>query len=125
MPSHYPDRQGIYDFSFTKVVSGDSTYFTAHTFPFQGTDALGAPKAIKAIAGWIDNTTQSVRVYDVTNNQVICERTDITNEYPSIEDLGALSNLPSDLSIFEVQLKRPSGGPAKETAVASLYMEFG
>lgn len=119
-----PNRQGLYDYPFTKVVTGDTTYYTAHLFRFQGTDIMGPPIKIFALAGWIDSTTQSLRIYDVTNAQVICERTDITNEFPSEEDMGVLSNLPEGPATWEVQMKRPGGGPAKEVAVASLQLEF-
>jgi hypothetical protein len=118
------NRAGIYDLPFTKIVSGDTSYFTAHIFRFQGTDLLGTPMKISVIAGWIDNTTQSVRIYDIDNNQVICERTDITNEFPSAEDMGTISNLPTGPALWEVQMKRPQGGPAREVAVASMHMEF-
>jgi hypothetical protein len=124
LPIILPDRQGIYDFPFTKIVTGDTSYFTAHIFCFQGTDLLGAPEEISIICGWIDNTTQSVRIYDITNNQVICERTDITTEFPVVEDMGTISNLTAAPALWEVQMKRPQGGPAREVAVASMHMRF-
>lgn len=120
-----PDRVGVYDYTFTKVVSGDTSYFTAHVFCFQGTKIFGTPLKITIICGYIDNTTQSVRIYDTTNNKVICERTNITSAFPTAEDMGALSNIPEDPSLWEVQIKRVSGpGGAKEVAVASLHMDF-
>jgi hypothetical protein len=38
--------------------------------------------------------------------------------------MGAISNLSTDPALWEVQIKRPSGGPAREVAVASMHMEF-
>jgi len=121
----FPNRhEGIFDYTFSIVVTGDTSYYTAHIFCYQGSDMMGIPMEITVIAGWVDNTTQSLRIYDITNNQVICERTDITNEFPSAEDMGAISNVSTAPALWEVQMKRPGQGPAKEVAVASLHMRF-
>lgn len=119
-----PTRQGLYDYPFTKIVTGDTTYFTAHIFEFEGTDLVGAPYEAVIVAGIIDPTTQSIRIYDFTNNQTICEVTGVSASFPSMVNLGALSNLPTAPAIWEVQMKRLSGGPAREVAVASLYLRF-
>lgn len=114
----------VLDYTFNPTITGSTTYERASVFCFQGTDVLGTPIGIYIVAGWIDNTTQSVRVYDVTNNQVICERTDITDEFPSHQHMEPLSNLSEGHAMWEIQQKRPAGGPSKEVAVASVQLEF-
>jgi hypothetical protein len=119
-----PNRSGHYDYPFTKVVTGDTTYFTAHIFEFQGTDLVGSPYQAVIVGGIVDSTTQDIRIYDFTNAKVICEVTGISTSFPSMVDLGTLSNLSTGPAIWEIQMKRPSGGPAREVAVASLYLRF-
>jgi len=126
VPNHYPDRSGIFDLTFTNVVTGNTAYTTAHTFIFEGSDAVGVPKAFHIIGGIIDSgAVQWIRIYDVTNAQVICELTGITSDFPVILDLGALSNVPTGMAIWEVQqLTENLPGPDGDVQVASAYMEF-
>jgi len=119
-----PDRQGLYDMPFTKVVVVSSSYFAANAFMFHGSDEVGIPKTICTICGIIDAVTFDVRVYDVTNNAVIAELTGKSDAYPTCLDMGTLANIPQMKAIWEVQIRRASGGGQKEVAVASLHMEF-
>lgn len=48
-----------------------------------------------------------IRVYDITNNNIVAEGT-FTNETLAINDLGTISNVPSNDSIFEIQGKGDS-----------------
>ena len=55
----------------------------------------------------LDNRTYTydLRVYDLTNSQVIAEVTGLSNATEVIIDFGAVSNLPTSPAIFELQAK--------------------
>jgi hypothetical protein len=119
-----PDRQGLYDMPFTKVTTSSTSYYSANAFMFHGSDDIGVPESICVICGILDATSLDVRVYDVTNNAVIAELTGETIDYPACLDMGTLSNIPQLKAIWEVQIRKASGGGQKEVGVASLHMEF-
>lgn len=81
---------------------------------FPGTSHMqAAVEAIKFI-GWTNNGSQPVsfRIYDLSNDQVICEKTGVANEDPTILDFGSVSNVPSGPAMWEIQGVRPPGPPA-------------
>jgi len=120
----YRDRSGLYDYPFTKVVSKQSSYFTAHPFPFHGSDRIGVPKQIEVLCGIVDSqAVLDIRVYDVENNALIAEHTGITADFPAKCDLGTLSNIPEGPGVWEVQIKNTGAGN-KKVAAASLVMRF-
>ena len=120
----YPDWSGLYDYPFTKVVSKQSSYFTAHVFHFHGTDKIGTPEQIEVLCGRVDpGAILDLRIYDVGNNALIAEITGEAADFPTECDLGTLSNVPEGPGIWEVQI-RNSGVGNKEVAVASLVMRF-
>jgi len=59
-----------------------------------------------SVLSYMDNKADSydVRVYDITNDNIIAEK-NFTNTSMEINDLGTLSNLPTNDAIFEVQVK--------------------
>ncbi len=61
-----------------------------------------------------------IRVYDVTNSQVICEKIDITSGTPVVIDLGTISNLPTGAAVWEVQLLGTGGGSKARCSNANL-----
>jgi hypothetical protein len=104
---NYPDRSGVFDLPFTKVVTGNTAYTTAHVFCFQGTDMVGLMTKLTFIGGFIDTgATQDIRIYDVTHQVVIAEVTGVSVEFPAIVNLGTLSNLSEGHAIWEVQQRR-------------------
>lgn len=99
-----------------------ATYAVLSRFVFKGTTILGSPTNIKAI---IHVKTAAkpgdVRIYDLTNANVICEVTGVSSLVPITVNLGTLSNLPSGEAMFEVQAKDPL---ADEIYVSGIVMEF-
>jgi hypothetical protein len=82
-----------------------TTYTTLTSFDFPGLNIWSDVSNIKIISLMeAGGDSYDVRIYDVTNNNLICSKT-LNNEYECISDLGSLSNLPSDESIFEIQAK--------------------
>lgn len=104
--------------------SSSDTYEVMGCLIFRGTTTLGTPSAIKAVAWVTSGVTGGIRVYDVTNSQVICENASITNSGKAIISLGSLSNLPAGESLWEVQTKRVSGGGSDKVYTASVSIQF-
>jgi len=65
---------------------------------------------IKVISRCTKNsTTYGVRVYDVNAQEVIAERTDLTNQQTQINELGTIQYQPSTDTILDIQIKVISG----------------
>lgn len=92
--------------------SSSATYEALQEFVYGGSDDWGTPDLIQVIA-WTEDAgkPQDVRIFDVTNSLVIAELTGITDEVPTIQNLGTISNVPTGAAIWELQTKRPSGPP--------------
>lgn len=105
------------NYIFTK-----NTYYTVfNEFCFCGTTVVGSPTNIKIIAHSKSATAGIVRIYDVTNSKVICEKTGIVNLTSEVIDLGTLSNLPTGEAVCEIQAKTGAGG---EIRISSLAVKF-
>ena len=50
-----------------------------------------------------------MRVYDKTNDNVVCESGDISGGTETLTDLGVISNVPSGKSVLELHVKIVSG----------------
>lgn len=86
-------------------------YVSQATILFRGTDVLGIPASIKvAKQASVSSPTHSIKIYDVTNSLAIAELTAQSSTTLDIVDMGTLSNLPTGLALFEIQVKRDSGG---------------
>lgn len=62
-----------------------------------------------------DANNYSVRVYDVTNDNIIGEAT-FTNSDLEIKDIGTLSNIPTSGAIFEIHVKVDADKSSKRKA---------
>ena len=110
------------------LIAEETTYEILVNYLFRGTDVIGSPDAIKMIA----TTTGSiggldVRIYDVTNSLVICEKLGFlaaVDQVFEIVDLGTLSNLPTSSAIFELQVKLQIDGAGKRGWISALSMEW-
>ena len=97
---------------FIESDSNSTTYATLGSFIFPGSAITGVLTEINALVRRNGAATSvSLRIYDVTNAQVIAELTGITNlDADVISDLVVISNLPVGEAKFEVQGLRV-GGP--------------
>jgi len=103
----------------------ESTYVTAGVIPYPGSDAVGAPIRISVVCGKKGgSTTFSVRIFDKTNAQVIAADFNKDDDYPTLRDLGSITNVSETPSIWEVQIKKTAGAEGKTVSVASVVMEF-
>lgn len=79
---------------------------------YAGSDTVGTIVAIKATI-WISSAggaTGEIRIVDKSNANVICELTGITNiDDSAVLDLGALTNIPTMPTTFEIQMGRSTG----------------
>lgn len=82
----------------------DTTYHTVMVFNYLGSDSQ-TPTHIKVVSEMDDGgTSYDIRIMDVTNNNAVCT-SNFTNTLAQVNDLGTLSNLPTNAAIFEVQIK--------------------
>ncbi len=101
-----------------------STYITVADLIFRGTSSVGSPTAIK-VTGWSDSgSTGAARIYDVTNSLVICENASYTETVKTIQDLGAISNLPAGEAVWEIQVKRATGTGGSSTYISACSVQF-
>ena len=101
-----------------------STWGVVGSFLFAGTDALGIPASIRVIAGVTTADEVGVRIYDLTNNNVIAEVRNQTGSYPSIINLGTISNLPTGAAVFELQVIRDAGNSSKKVRATGVSIAF-
>ena len=95
------------------------TYQVVGYVIFPGT-LMGAPTAIKAVAGAYGGGTGYIRVYDTTNGKTIAEKA-FLDGFPSVIDLGELSNLPADEAVWEIQMKEVSAISVRLGALVIKY----
>ncbi len=108
-----------------KFTTSSESYVSAGIFVFQGTTALGTPTNIKAIGSKdASPTAWDVRIFDLTNTLEIAELTGSSSTTPELVDLGTLSNLPTGIAMFEVQLKRTGGTGGSMVNVNSVSVVF-
>lgn len=81
-------------------------YTKLFQFIYMGTNYNNIISSIKFI-GYMEQGAQnySVRIYDYTNNNNICEVINLANNNQQIIDMGNINNLPINNSILEVHAK--------------------
>ena len=94
-----------------QVQSNATTYERVAAFPFSGTAVIPTISKINALLRRNGAATSvSMRIYDITNAQVIAEVTGVTTlDETAITDLGVISNLPAGEATFEIQLLKVGG----------------
>lgn len=95
---------------FTSGQSGDvipyaetdtNQWGVVNRFIWRGSDILSEPAEIASIS-WRQKDTSNLRIYDITNNNVICSGSTSDNS-PTIITWGALSNISTTTAIWEFQ----------------------
>ncbi len=114
--SHSPSPDLAIRFTDWAPTQDKSVYFSSYTkinsYHFAGLNELDTVIRIISYV-WKDSsvTNFDVRIYDVTNEQVICELTNQTNEDEEDGlDMGTLSNLTGTAALWEMQIKKNGGG---------------
>jgi hypothetical protein len=110
--------------AWTPLETTSGTYVVVGTFVWAGSDMIGVPTKIQALAGCLDAAmTMSARMYDRTNAATIAEVTGFNDLYPTIKDLGTISNVTTTQAVWELQIRRDSGtGAAKKASGSSILL---
>lgn len=87
------------------------SYAILCTMVFRGTSEVGSPASIFIIGGKDPGSSGTVqyRLYDLTNSLVIAESSVQSVDFPTLIDLGTVSNLPASQAMWEMQAKKVSG----------------
>lgn len=102
--------------------SKSTTYTAMRRFSFRGTTNTGAPTTIKAVCYISESSyTGRIRIQDVTNSLTICESAPFNNTINQIINLGTISDLSSDESIWEVQIKSSSSSSTTNMNSVNIY----
>lgn len=101
----------------------DSTYKTVSRFIFKGTLVVGQPQSITFIAETAQGSEGSLRIYDSTNDTIICESS-ISANVPTLVTVSSLNNLPEGESIWEIQVRRTIGQGNSSTNIQSVNVIF-
>jgi hypothetical protein len=113
------------EYTWTQLTTTGGSYTTVGVLPYQGARRTGGPPVlIEAVVGLGSASGMAARVYDVTNSLVIAEATGITDSYPAFVNLGAISNVPDSPAVWELQIKRTSGGGQNNVHGACLLMGY-
>jgi len=93
---------------------------------YAGSSTVGPIVAIKATI-WKNSAsgaTGQIKIIDKSNGNTICELTGITNlDDAVVLDLGALTNIPTGPTTFEIQMGRSTGGN-RRIECSSIEIEY-
>ena len=93
-----------------------SSYKRLSSNVFPGTSYASA----KCVSYMSSSSSYSIQIFDKNNHQILLEKT-FTNTEESIQDLGVLTNLSSDLTQLEISGKVTGGGKAYLESVIICY----
>lgn len=102
-----PDPEGSYFFIFplSDEQFNNTSYTSCGAFEYPGRNVDDLTNI--RFTGAVTTGNYSVRIYDVTNSQIIAEGT-FSNISKTVNDLGTLSNVPYNDVLFDVQIKTSS-----------------
>jgi hypothetical protein len=87
-----------------------TSWKTCATFEYGGSNVIGEIRFIDVVAKMQNGASGfSVRIVNQDTGQVICQNTSSTNKIYESIDLGIVSNIPTDISILQLQIKRNGG----------------
>lgn len=112
-------------FNIKNRETSNTSYTREDTLIYEGSNNTGDIKKILAV-GYMDSgvTNFSIKINDKTNNNIIAENS-FTDTTESILELTPISNVPTERSILELQIKKTGGAGSKKCYVDSvtLYLE--
>lgn len=86
-----------------------SQWQVAARLRFRGSNDMGVPLAVKALL-WAESGGEvSARIYDKTNDALICAGASTTSEQAVVVDLGNVQNIPTGEAVWELQVKASGG----------------
>lgn len=125
LQAEVPTIANIYPMFIGKSVRGSASWAFVTQFAFGGSADWGSPDQILAISSQSKggSRTHGVRIYDVTNGNVIASATGFTHQVLTLIDLGAVSNVPTDPAIWEVQVQKTGSG-SMNISVENITMRY-
>lgn len=108
---------GLFQASASYIEVTSASYVAVSVFRFPGS-SLAAITNVKAILSASSADNIGVRLYDVTNSQVIAEQALLAvGITQAIYDLGAATNVPTTEAMFEIQLRKVGTGKPRIHAI--------
>jgi hypothetical protein len=105
-------------------VTTSQNYAVVSSFGFPGSTEVGTPIKIEALVERSGGNSGDIRVYDSTNALVIAELTAFNGSPKESVDLGAISNIPTNAAVFEIQMSRTGGGGSTSVQCHSMDIMF-
>lgn len=126
---HSPDNSIPRNEHFTvtpKLKNEEDEYEVSKVFVYRGSTNIGAINYIDLVS-YMDSsiTSYSARVVDRNTGLVIAEKTGMTNTEEQVQDLGTISNVPTDKTLLELQIKRTGGNKKKYVYAYQLVVYYG
>ncbi len=123
--NHVPstNKEKVIFFSFVPPSRNTnlSVYHRIATFKYNGSDNIGPIDYIEILGcSDADVTSYDVRVVNALTMDTIAEKTGISNTVSTITDLGTISNIPTDESIFEVYVKKVGGSETSNVHIEEI-----
>lgn len=89
---------------------------------WEGSNTAGGVSSIKAAARLASAGAGTIQIYDVTNNNQIALKNDITNTGAfTVQDLGTVTNVSATQALWEIRINKNSGGSGRiEVATLSV-----
>lgn len=117
VPVYIPETTNSLDIIPRKNNFNKSSYKRLSSNVFPGTSYASA----KCVSYMSDSSSSySIEIFDKDNHQILLEKT-FTNTEESIQDLGVLANLSTDLTQLEISGKVTGGGKAYLESVIICY----
>ena len=107
------------------VETNAGVYETVGRFIFKGGTVIGTPIDIKIIGHITGTTALDCRIQDITNALSIATNTSAaTLLVPTVNSLGAITNIPTGEAVFEVQVQKNGGGGGDRARISAVEFYF-
>jgi len=102
--------------------TSSTSYVVARRFIFRGTRKIGKPKKFRFVVEMSAAGQGDVRLYDLTNGNMIGRVLNFTETSWTIKTDATLKKLPSQKAIFEVQIR--TDNVLQDARITAALLEF-
>lgn len=111
--------------SIKHVETTSVNYASLAHFIYGGSDNIGSIINFNINAWVTQSGTCDIRLYDLTNNNIIAELIGITsNDEKNLQSIGVITNLPLQAAVIEIQGRKITGGGASKLRVGSIELQY-
>lgn len=108
--AHTPNNSKPKETFYTETAQIDSTRAPNYTkvirFIYPGSDSCGIIDYVEVLSRMNSGiTSYDIRLVDKTNNTIMAEVIGLTNTTDSANDLGTISNIPTNKAVLEIHIK--------------------